>query len=177
MGGALAVIAASDMAGISALVLIAPYLGMPRILRLAARTHWVWGRFAGEVNARNPRSIRDPIERARNLAYGAVTGTALNELRKVVARARRALPAVQAPTLIIQSKEDPRCSPAVAEFVLATLGASDKRLVWTTEGGHIITVDYGRERVFSEVERWLSSHAPGGATAAKSSAAVERLES
>jgi carboxylesterase len=177
MGGALAVITASEVDRIPALVLIAPYLGMPKLLRAAARTHWLWGRFAGEINARNPRSIRDPIERERNLAYGAVTGGALNELLKVVTRARRALPGVHAPTLIIQSREDPRCPPSVAEFALATLGAADKRLVWTEGGGHIITVDYGRERVFSEVERWLSAHPRGGATAAESRAAVERLES
>jgi esterase/lipase len=38
------------------------------------------------------------------------------------------------------------------------IGAADKKLVWTTGAGHIITVDYGRERVFNEVERWLTDH-------------------
>ena len=39
MGGALAVIIASGASGIASLVLIAPYLGMPLPLRIAARTH------------------------------------------------------------------------------------------------------------------------------------------
>jgi len=30
--------------------------------------------------------------------------------------------------------------------------------VWTEGAGHIITVDYGRERVFSEVEKWLRAY-------------------
>lgn len=167
MGGALAVIIVAARANIQSLVLVAPYLGMPLPLRIAAGTHWIWGRIAGELNARNPRSIKNPIEREKNLAYGAVTAQALFELWKVVRRARRALAAVTVPTLIIQSRDDPRISPDVAERSLAQLGAVEKTLVWA-EGGHIITVDYGRERVFSEVEQWLARHASRTTTAAGS---------
>src|SRR5712671_4324257 len=39
MGGALAALVASEQREIPALVLIAPYLGMPRWLRIAAATH------------------------------------------------------------------------------------------------------------------------------------------
>jgi carboxylesterase len=175
MGGALAVLLAGEQHDIPTLILIAPYLGMPRLLRLAAATHRLWGRFAGEVNARNSRSIHDPIEREKNLAYGAVTGRELHELLVVVRRARESLADVRAPALIIQSKEDPRCSPAIAEFTLKTLGSEDKKLIWTEGAGHIITVDYGRERVFAEVERWLSAHRGSGAAAAtRRRAAAER---
>jgi carboxylesterase len=166
MGGALATILAADHSDIPALALIAPYLDMPRVLRTAATTHWLWGRLAGNMNARNPRSIRDPIEREKNLAYGQVTGRALYQLLRVVRRARKALPAVRSPTLIVQSKEDPRISPQVAEFAIKRIGAADTRLVWTEGAGHIITVDYGRERVFDEVERWFTVHNPSRPTAA-----------
>jgi carboxylesterase len=165
MGGALAVLLAADTRDISSLILIAPYMGMPRLLRLAAATHWLWGGFAGEISARSPLSIHDPIEREKNLAYGSVTGRGLFELSKVMRRARKALPRVTAPTLIVQSREDPRVAPEVAEFALAELGAKEKQLVWTEGAGHIITVDYGRERVFSEVEKWLRAHNSRGATA------------
>jgi carboxylesterase len=166
MGGALATILAADHREIPALALIAPYLDMPRVLRAAATTHWLWGRIAGTLNARNPRSIRDPMEREKNLAYGQVTGRVLYQLLKIVRLARKALPAVRVPTLIVQSREDPRISPHVAEFAMKSIGAADTRLVWTEGAGHIITVDYGRERVFDEVEGWLSVHAPRGPTAA-----------
>jgi carboxylesterase len=166
MGGALAVLLAAELDDIPALVLIAPYLGMPRSLRLAASTHWAWERFVKEVNSRDPRSIRDPIEREKNLAYGAVTGRTLFELSKVVRLARRSLPRVKAPTLIIQSREDPRCPPEIAEFALQALGAREKKLIWTEGAGHIITVDYGRERVFTEVEQWLRMHTDRGAATA-----------
>jgi len=160
------VLVASEQREIPALVLIAPYLGMPRWLRVAAATYLLWGKLAGQVNGRNPRSIHDPIEREKNLAYGVINGRELHELSEVVRRARKSLADVRMPTMIIQSVEDPRCSPATAEFTLKTLGSEDKELVWTEGAGHIITVDYGRERVFAEVERWLSSHRRPGATAA-----------
>jgi carboxylesterase len=166
MGGALAVLVAAEVRDISALILIAPYLGMPRLLHIAAITYWLWGGLAGEMNGRSPRSIHDPIEREKSLAYGAVTGRTLFELSKVMSRAREALPEVAAPTLIVQSREDPRISPEVAQSALERLGAKEKRLVWTEGAGHIITVDYGRERVFSEVENWLRTHDNRETTAA-----------
>jgi carboxylesterase len=127
------------------------------------------------VNGRNPRSIRDPIEREKNLAYGTVTGRELHELSRIVRLARKSLRDVRAPALIIQSREDPRLSPAVAEFALKKLGSEEKKLVWTEGAGHIITVDYGRQRVFAEVERWLATHGgSGAAVATRSKATAER---
>jgi carboxylesterase len=171
MGGALSVLLAAEQKEIPALILIAPYLSMPRLLRIAAATHWLWGGLAGEINARSPRSIHDPIEREKNIAYGSITGRELHELAAVVRRARKALANVRAPTLIIQSREDPRCPPEVAKFAINALGSAQKKLVWTEGAGHIITVDYGRERVFSEVERWLAAHGGTGAAAATRAAA------
>ena len=168
MGGALAVIIAARHKEIASLVLFAPYLGMPRWLHAAALTHWIWGRVVGTVPASSPLSIQDPAERERNLAYGQVTGRMIFELARVVSRARRSLPRVSAPTLIIQSREDPRIAATVAKYALKKLGAQEKRILWTTGAGHIITVDYGRDRLFTAAEDWLMSHTGRGATAARS---------
>jgi carboxylesterase len=172
MGGALAAALTAQVQDVPALVLIAPYIEMPRSLRAAASTHRLWGRFAGEVSAQNLQSIHDPIEREKNLAYGSVTGSALYQLLKVVRRAKKALPNVKAPTLLIQSREDPRCSSRGAEHAIRKLGAREKKLVWTEGAGHVITVDYGRERVFSEVISWLDNHARRSAAAAADSTAA-----
>ena len=172
MGGALAVALTAESRDVCALALIAPYVEMPRMIRAAAATHWLWGRFAGEISAQNPRSIRDPIEREKSLAYGSVTGSALYQLLKVVRRARKSLPDVKAPTLLIQSREDPRCTPEGAERAMKLLGAREKKLVWTEGAGHVITVDYGRERVYTEVKNWLDAHTREGAAAAADSAAT-----
>ena len=167
MGGALAVIVAARHHDVASLVLFAPYLGMPRWLRAAAMTHWAWGAVAGAVSASSPLSIHDPLERVKNLAYGQVTGRTIHELARVVRRARRSLKSVVAPTLIIQSREDPRVAPSVAERALAKLGAKEKQILWTSGAGHIITVDYGRERLFGDAGRWLVSHVGHNATATR----------
>jgi carboxylesterase len=65
------------------------------------------------------------------------------------------LPGVRAPTLMIQSRGDNRIDASDAEAAFAALGASDKRLVWVDEGGHVITVDKGRERVLAAGGDWL----------------------
>lgn len=155
MGGALAAVLAAEVRDVPALVLLAPYLRMPRLVRWAAATHVVWSRRVGPIRAAAPESIQDPVERAAGLGYGAVTGRAVHELATVARMARRALPRVVAPTLIVQSEEDNRVPVRVARRALAALGATHKRLVLVRGAGHIITVDYGRERVFQEVRDWL----------------------
>jgi esterase/lipase len=103
-------------------------------------------------------SILDPGEQQKNLAYGAFSAAALNALYRVVQAADGALPRVAAPTLMIQSRTDNRISVKAAERAFARIGSSEKRLVWVTGAAHIITVDYGRERVFAELGDWMTAH-------------------
>ena len=35
--------------------------------------------------------------------------------------------------------------------------AREKKLEWIEGGGHIITVDYGRDKVFEEVANWIAA--------------------
>lgn len=158
MGGALAAILAAEPPEPSALVLLAPYLGMPPGVRRAAAAHRLVGVAMPYVSGGGTDSIHDPVERARNRAYGACTPRLLNELRVLVDRGWRALPDVRVPTLLVQSTEDNRITQAVAEGAFARLGAREKRLEWTSGQGHIITVDRGRERVFALVHEWLAGH-------------------
>lgn len=158
MGGALAAVLAAEYPSLRALVLIAPYFGMRLDYRAASASHWIWGPIAGTIKSNSPGSIRDPVEREKNLGYGVYTARLLYELWRIARRARLALPKINTPTLLIQSREDPRIATSIAEQAFASLGTTDKRLVWTEGAGHIITVDYGRERVFEEVRAWLRAH-------------------
>lgn len=158
MGGALAVLLGAERRDIDALVLIAPYVAMPASLTVAAALYRLWGPFAGVVEARGETSIHDKAEQAKNLGYGETTGPLLNQLWQLGRRARRVAAAVRAPTLVIQSREDNRIRPRIAERLVARLGASEKKLVFTHGAGHIITVDHGREAVFAEVRDWFAAH-------------------
>jgi len=164
MGGALAAILAAENPDTPALVLLAPYVDMPAIPRLAASTFWIYG---GNrvMKSNSPNSIRDPAERAKNIGYGAYSGRLLFELWRLSGLARASLSRIVSPTLIMQSRTDPRIANEVAERAYAALGTTEKKLVWIEDTGHIITVDYGHEKVFDEVREWLTAHVPAATTA------------
>ena len=160
MGGALATILAAESPDLASVALVAPYVSMPRRLRVFAWGSRVVGLFVPYIAGRGARSIRDPAESARNLAYGAATPRLVAELGMVVRQAQAALPAVTAPTLIVASHHDNRISPDAVERTFAQLGTPTKRLVWADDGAHILTVDYGHEAVNAVVGDWLiGSHA------------------
>lgn len=155
MGGALATILAAASADLPALVLLAPYLEPPAAVRALARVSPLVSLLLPYLYGRNPRSIHDPVERARALSYGATTPGLVAELVRVARRARAALPGVCAPTLYVQSREDNRLSAAGAVRSFAALGARDKRLEWLEGCGHVITVDHDREQVARLVTEWM----------------------
>ena len=156
MGAATGAVLAAECDGIKSLVFLAPYLRIPTWVRLALTTRRLWEGAAGPISARHPESIQDPLERERSLAYGVVDARVMSELARMVKLGWNALPKVMAPTLVIQSRHDPRVSAASAIAVERRLGAREKSLVWTESGGHVITVDYGREKVFGETLTWIS---------------------
>lgn len=158
MGGAIACVLASRRRDIESLVLLSPFLNMPLTHRIASSFFWLWGPIAGVRKTVSPRSILDPEERAKNLGYGGVySGRLLYELWRLAGAARASLTRITTPTLLVQSRDDPRIAPKVAENAFASLGVRDKKLVWV-QGGHVITVDYGREKVFEEVRSWIKAH-------------------
>lgn len=158
MGGAIAAVLAAENQQLSSLVLISPYLDVSRFQRFASASYWLWGPLAGVRKSSNPKSILNPEERAKNLGYGVYTGRLLYELWRLASQGRRALETISAPTLILQSKADPRVAPVVAERAVAALGSRRKKLEWVEGGGHIITVDYGRDKVFDEVTKWIQTN-------------------
>ena len=177
MGGSLATILASECSDVQALVLLAPYLSMPTRLRRAAQAHHALGAVVPYLRGAGERSIRDPAEVARNLAYGFLTPRLVFELARVVERARAAAPKVASPTLVVQSRQDNRIPPDAAERAFALFTARERRLMWTEGNGHIITVDYGRDAIFTAVIDWLATHVADGREVARTSGSSERPRS
>ena len=160
MGGALGIILAADEPELPALALVAPYVSMPRRARLVARLYRAWQLVTPVFRSGGQRSIVDPAEKARSLAYGLVTPRTLFELSRVVRRVQVSLPRIKAPTLVIHGVNDERVPREAAAREYARLGAPEKELVWEQEGGHVLTVDVGRERVIGLVVAWIARHAP-----------------
>lgn len=159
MGGALAVKAASEPHNdIDALVLLAPYIAMPDMVRRLADTSAWWGWLLPYFPSLGARSIRDQDAARKALGHGLLTPGMLRALRDVVDSAWAALPNVSVPTLVVQSREDNRIAAESAESGFARLGAREKKFVWTNGAGHVITVDFGFQRVFEMTRDWLEAH-------------------
>jgi carboxylesterase len=158
LGGALAAIEVADRDDVPALVLLAPFVGLGWSLRLRVALSRIAELVSPYFPARDQRSVRDPVAAGKGLAFGVFTPAAARALRTVADEAFDALARVHAPTLIVQSPNDNRVAPAIAERALLRLASHDKRLEWVYDGGHVITVDFGRERVFALTAAWLESH-------------------
>lgn len=162
MGGAIAAILAAERERVVALALVAPYVELPPRLRRLVKHHQLVRVVAPVVRGNSERSILDPDERARSLGYRAMTPWLARELAWIAERARGALPRIRIPTLVAQSRGDNRLAAAVAERAFAALGARDKELFWIDGAGHVITVDYGRDKVINAIAVWLRRWADAG---------------
>ncbi|MDB4906979.1 MAG: putative esterase [Gemmatimonadetes bacterium] len=159
MGGALAVRLAAEHPELPALGLAAPYLVVPPIVRRLARTAPLWGWAVPYLRGRQRgQSIQDESQRAGSLAYGIFTPAFLRALTETVDAAWEALPRVTSPTLVLQSREDNRITPASAAAAFERLGAPVKELAWLSGMGHVITVDRGREQVFARLGEWMERY-------------------
>jgi len=163
LGGALAVQLAATEPALPALVLIAPYLILPRTVSMLARLAPVWGPFLRYLRVAHPGSVLDPHERAQNLAFGVLPAPAFRAIQATARRGVSMLPHVTAPTLMVQSLKDNRITAAGCRQAFAALGARDKRLELLDEGGHVVTVDYGHDRVIELAIDWVEAHAPRSA--------------
>jgi carboxylesterase len=159
MGGALALLLATERPEMPALVLLAPYVGMPRNLQWKVLGAWI-ARVALPYlrSVGGETSIHDPVARAASLGPDVVTARTLTELRRVAEDAEAALSRVWVPTLYLQSREDNRIAARDAETHFAALGSADKRQQWLTGCGHIISADYCRDEVASLTADWLDTH-------------------
>jgi carboxylesterase len=156
LGGALAASVAADDQDLAALVLLAPYVDTPGLFRVLVRVAPAIGLVLPYVGGEGAQSILDPEARAQALAYGATTPQLVRELVKAADAARASLARISAPTLYVQSREDNRITEAVARRAFALLGARTKKLELLSGCGHVLTVDFCRERVATLVREWLT---------------------
>ncbi len=158
MGGALAVQLAAECPEVRVLVLLAPYLTPPPSVQWVTRLAPVWGLVQPQMAGRGERSVHDPVARDAGHAYGTFPPRALRALIETAAAARAALPRVTAPTLVINSRDDNRIPPALADTATTSMHAPVERH-WVEGCGHVITVDYCRGTVAELVLGFLARHA------------------
>lgn len=143
------------------LVLLSPYIAIRHqwyyFLRLEAYLfsigHWVKSVPCHSKPIRDSKMRSAAMQAAHFHTFNLATVCSAVEL---IEQVKTEIPAIQAPTLIIQSSQDTVVDPPGAEFIYRHLGAATKKLKWLHQSDHIITLDHERETVFAEVEAFLS---------------------
>jgi carboxylesterase len=103
----------------------------------------------GQADSQNPAAAREHVD------YPYIPTRGIIQLRDLLAEMRKALPLVQAPVLIIHSRQDQEVAPRNAEQILAALGSRDKQLLWVENSGHVIPEEPDRELAFNAVGEFI----------------------
>ena len=158
MGGALAAIVASESTRVDALVLLAPYMVPTAQVRVTNRLSALWSSMVPYVAGRGEASVHDPVARVESRAYGTFSRGALAALVATADAGYRALGSITVPTLVINSAQDNRIPRELANRALNAITAPLEQH-WLEGCGHIITVDYCKDRVVQLVLAFLTRHA------------------
>ncbi|PMP74879.1 MAG: alpha/beta hydrolase, partial [Chloroflexus aggregans] len=86
-----------------------------------------------------------------------VSVAAIDELRLALAAARRVLPEVRTPVLIVHGRDDNTADPASASAIAARIGGVSCEVVYYPATGHqlLLTGPY-RQTIFHRIGRFLS---------------------
>lgn len=110
-----------------------------------------------QVHARQPDldldnpAIQAALRRGVRLSIGA-----LDELRRTLAHARRSVPHVTAPTLIMHGRADTVAPISSADHLIRHLSSADRRLIWWEQTGHqLLTEGPHRQAIQQHVADFL----------------------
>lgn len=106
----------------------------------------------------HPPDVKDPSVDESNPFYEFYPVNTLKHLIDTMKEARELLPKITCPILILQSKGDIDLSEEGPEYIYKNAASNNKKIVWLERSGHIITLDYDRDRVNEEVYRFVAGH-------------------
>ena len=126
-------------ADVDALVVIGTPLHLrTRLLPLLPLARFLWPYFA----KRRGSDIRDPAARARQPSMAVMPSASVSELVRLQQRTRALLGRIQAPILIAHGVLDATVPPGDAQEIAAEVASSERELLWLSNSGHVVPVDY-----------------------------------
>jgi carboxylesterase len=111
-------------------------------------------------HTKGPSDIVDRAALDRLWHYPRLPTQSIHQLSIVTREARRALPQLRAPLLIMQGRHDRTIPPDAGDYIYVHAGSPDKELVFYENSGHCITEDSDREAVWARVYGFIQAHAP-----------------
>ncbi len=83
-----------------------------------------------------------------HISYPMNPVRSIGQLNQLLGEMRAVLPKIDMPVLLIHSKDDKYVPPESMELIFADLKTSDKRKLFVTGSGHVVTRDAARRQVF-----------------------------
>jgi len=103
--------------------------------------------------------LSDPGALNRAWCYDTTPVAAAAEVLALQRGARRLLPRLTQPALIMQGRHDGALAPDAAQITYDRIGSADKTLIWLKNSGHNVLIDGERARVWEECYGWMRGRA------------------
>ena len=97
--------------------------------------------------------IADP--EGREIAYERLPTVAGNQMLQFIKNARRSLPQVSCPLLVMHSHNDHTVHPSNATEIHDRAASTDKKLIWVDDSYHVLTLDVDRLKVFESTYEFI----------------------
>jgi carboxylesterase len=107
---------------------------------------------------KSPPAWFDQEAYQEHLSYPSDPTRAFAELRDMLEAMRKGLPNIQAPALLVYSKDDPVVTPEEGhmELIFQSLASQEKQSLWIEKSGHVVTRDAQRQQVFEAIGNFVN---------------------
>ncbi len=103
--------------------------------------------------------LEDPIVQRRLRRSIKLPISAIDELTRVLRRARATLPYVRVPTLVMHGRHDEVAPLASAEEIITRIGTNQKRLVWWAQTGHqLLAAGPERDAIYTQIASFVAGN-------------------
>jgi len=100
--------------------------------------------------------LTDPEAEEHLFSYQVLPVRCIVSLGQLMRLAKRELPQVKAPALVMQGENDHHVPADSAQIIFQELGSAEKEIVWWPNSGHCITVDSEREAVWARAYEFIA---------------------
>ncbi len=156
MGGVLALIAAARFNPLGVVTFSAPSSlpGDPRAKYLPILKYLIRKVSKGVPDWHNPEAAKDHVD------YPYYPTPAILELKKLIDVMRSELESVSIPALFVQSRQDFGIPADSMDTLYSNIRSTDKTKLWIENSGHVIIREPEREKIFTEVKKFLNRILP-----------------
>ena len=104
-----------------------------------------------------PARVSNPEIAAQLDSYDRFPVDAIHSLLRLGKQVRKDLPRDTVPVFALQGDRDKWIDPGSADYILEHVGSQVKQRRLLADRNHLITLEHGREEVFSAVHDWLAA--------------------